>query len=114
MMLLLRFGPRSFDSQDDSESQAEDTFDDHRTPSERFKTIVFQTDSPHADAKPPGGGSDGGGVAGYGSATAPPSLRGDQDFDASIVSAQETTPMVAKSKRETKSVRKRASLASLV
>jgi hypothetical protein len=105
MMLLLRFGPRSFDSHDD-DSQDEDMEDNFPSgyPTETLKNIVVQTDSVHGSSRPRGG-SDGGGAVGYGSTA--------DDLDASQVSAQESTPMM-RGRREARSIRRRAALASVV
>jgi hypothetical protein len=106
MMLLLRFGPRSFDSNDD-ESEHEETVGGANTsyPTEGLKTIVVQTGSIHGSSRPRGGSDGGGPLGGYGSPA--------DDMDASLVSAQESTPML-RMKRDNKSVRKRAALASVV
>jgi uncharacterized membrane protein YhiD involved in acid resistance len=113
MMLLLRFGPRSFEFHDDeSENEEDDTVSKLRgfTPSERLKTVVIQADSSVTSPSRRGTGVDyespAGGAA-YGS------VHEDQDLEASLRSAQETTPMI-RLRNQSKSIRNRASLASMV
>ena len=106
MMLLLRFGPRSFDSNDDESEHEEMVGGAHSGfPTQGLKTIVVHTDSIHGSSRQRGGSDGGGPIGGYGSPA--------DDLDASLVSAQESTPML-KAKRDNKSVRKRAALASVV
>jgi putative Mg2+ transporter-C (MgtC) family protein len=115
MMLLLRFGPRSFDTigdhdhDDHDEREEEDempTATFHKMPSERLKTVVIATDLAH-DGEPTEGGTFGGGA--YGATTTTASVPGEE---CSLLSGQDGLSILAK-KREV-AIRKRASLATLV
>ncbi|KAG7367654.1 MgtC/SapB family membrane protein [Nitzschia inconspicua] len=119
MMLLLRFGPRSFESDHEDEDDSEEYITETKAPSERLKTIVLATDSAH-DGTGAGGGGDGasaaveggggGDGAGYGATSGGSSVPGEE---VSLLSAQEGLASMPK-KKDAKSIRRRAALASMV
>ncbi|KAL3905908.1 MAG: hypothetical protein SGARI_004241 [Bacillariaceae sp.] len=121
MMLLLRFGPRSFDT-DDDEYDEENVHDEMETKtlSERgLKTVVFATDTTHKQQQSSGNGrgadrspdQSGAGSLGYGTQS---SLPGQQEETASLLSNPDGGSLTGPRRRDTKSTRKRAALASVV
>ncbi|KAL3912926.1 MAG: hypothetical protein SGARI_000910 [Bacillariaceae sp.] len=96
MMLLLRFGPRSFDTDDDDEHETDAVLTGHDlTPSERIKTVAFATEAAQTKSA----------SNRYGTTSTP-------GEDASLLSNQDEDASTATPKR--KSIRKRAALASVV
>jgi putative Mg2+ transporter-C (MgtC) family protein len=109
MMLLLRFGPRSFETGDDEEDDEDEMVEDVKAPSERFKTITVATDSAHTGGQGNGGGAGGAG-GGYGTTLGATAVH---EEEASLLSAQDGLVPFAK-KKDSKSIRQRAALASMV
>jgi uncharacterized membrane protein YhiD involved in acid resistance len=112
MMLLLRFGPRSFET-DDEDEEVHDEVEANNTPSERgMKTVLFATDSAlkqqSGDRSPD---QNGPASTGYGTQN---SLIPGQEETASLMSNPDGGSLTGARRRDTKSMRKRAALASVV